>query len=306
MNLKKTENMEIQKVMIAGGGTLGSQVAWQTAFKGFEVVVYDAFDKGLERSKVFHQQFADLFLNTRGASEEEVEATFSRLTYTTDIAEAAKDADILSESVPEDPKIKSSFYTELSKVAPAKMIFTTNSSTTLPSDYAEFTGRPEKFLALHFANGIWDANVGEVMGHEGTDSMVFEKVIKFARNIGMVPIPIHKEQNGYVLNSLLVPFLDAAFDLWSNKVADAETIDKTWMISTGVKMGPFGIMDMVGAKTLHDISAHWGKKLNDPVKLERAAIIKSEFLDKGNLGISTGKGFYTYPNPSYESKDFLK
>jgi 3-hydroxybutyryl-CoA dehydrogenase len=109
MELKKTKNMNIKKVMIAGGGTLGSQIAWQTAFNGFEVIVYDAFEKGLERSKAFHQQFADLFLNTRGASKEEVKAALSRLTYTTDIAEAAKDADRLSESVPEDPKIKSAF-----------------------------------------------------------------------------------------------------------------------------------------------------------------------------------------------------
>ena len=306
MELKKTKNMNIKKVMIAGGGTLGSQIAWQTAFNGFEVVVYDAFDKGLERSKAFHQQFADLFLNTRGASKEEIEATLSRLTYTTDIADASKDADILSESVPEDPKIKSDFYTKLAKVAPEKTIFTTNSSTTLPSDYAEFTGRPEKFLALHFANGIWDANVGEVMGHPGTDMKVFDEVVEFAKAIGMVPIPIYKEQNGYVLNSLLMPFLGAAFDLWKNKISDAESIDKTWMISTGAKMGPFGFMDIVGVNTMYNIEAYWGEKLNDSVKLENARILKSEFLDKGRLGASTGKGFYEYPNPSFEAPDFLK
>ena len=298
--------MKIKNVMIAGGGTLGSQVAWQTAFKGFNVVVYDAFPEGLERSKAFHQQFATLFLNTRGATQEEIDATFSRLSYTTNIGNAAKNADILSECVPEIPQIKKEFYRQLAKVAPKEMIFTTNSSTTLPSDYAKFTGRPEKFLALHFANGIWDANVGEVMGHSGTDMKVFDQVVDFARAIGMVPIPLHKEQNGYVLNSLLIPFLEASFDLWKNKVADPETIDKTWMISAGTAMGPFGIMDLVGAKTMHDISAYWGEKLNDPNKLENAKILKSEFLDKGNLGISTGKGFYEYPNPSYAAEDFLK
>ena len=305
MNLKKTENRDIKKVMIAGGGTLGSQVAWQTAFQGFEVVVYDAFDQGLERSKAFHQQFADSFTNTRGASDKEVKATQARLSYTTDMAKAVKDADILSESVPEDPKIKSAFYSELSKVAPSKTIFTTNSSTTLPSDYADFTGRPEKFLALHFANGIWDANVGEVMGHPGTDMKVFDQVVEFAKAIGMVPIPIYKEQNGYVLNSLLIPLLDASFELWKNKVADAEAIDKTWMISMRSIMGPFGIMDLIGVQTMYNIAKYWGEKLNDPVKLENAKILKSEFIDKGHLGMSTGKGFYEYPNPSYEAADFL-
>lgn len=298
--------MKIVNVTVAGGGTLGSQIAWQTAFNGFNVVVYDAFEKGIERSKKFHQSFADLFLATRGASQEEIKATFNRLNYTTDLAEATKDADIISESVPESIEIKRNFYEELAKVAPDKTIFTTNSSTTLPSDYAAFTGRPEKFLALHFANGIWDANVGEVMGHEGTDPEIFDRVLEFAKEIGMVPIPIKKEQNGYVLNSLLVPLLDAAGDLLFRGVSDAESIDKTWMISTGAKVGPFGIMDAVGMETMYNIGMLWGEKLGDQDKIDRSNWIKTNFIDKGNMGLSSGEGFYKYPNPKYLDVDFLK
>ena len=89
---------------------------------------------------------------------------------------------------------------------------------------------------MHFANGIWDANVGEVMGHPGTDPAIFDRVVAFAKEIGMVPIPIHKEQSGYVLNSLLVPLLTAALDLLFNGISDVESIDKTWIISTGAKI----------------------------------------------------------------------
>lgn len=298
--------MKIKNVTIAGGGTLGSQIAWQTAFKGFNVIVYDAFEKGLGASKSFHKQFAELFVTTRGASKEEIEQTLSRISYTTDLTSAVKDADIISESVPENAAIKKEFYQSLAKVAPEKTIFTTNSSTTLPSDYAAVTGRPEKFLALHFANGIWDANVGEVMGHPGTDKKVFDRVVEFASEIGMVPIPIYKEQNGYVLNSLLVPLLHAASNLLINEVSDVESIDKTWIISTGSKMGPFGIMDIVGMQTMYNIDMLWGEKLSDQTMLDRAAFLKKEYLDKGNMGMSSGKGFYKYPNPSYEDRDFLK
>lgn len=297
--------MDIKNVTIAGGGTLGSQVAWQTAFSGFDVTVYDAFDKGLEASKSFHRQFAELFLNTRGASEEEIDQTKSRLSYTTDLGQAVRDADLISESIPEDVEIKKAFYRELARVAPEKTIFTTNTSTTLPSEYAEETGRPGKFLALHFANGIWDANVGEVMGHAGTDPAVFDRVVEFARQIGMVPIPIHKEQNGYVLNSLLVPLLSAAANLLVNDVADIESIDKTWMISTGVKMGPFGVMDIVGMQTMYNIDILWGEKSGDEAMLARAQYIKENYIDKGKLGVSTGEGFYKYPHPRYEDPDFL-
>ena len=298
--------MKIKNVMIAGGGTLGSQIAWQTAFKGFNVTVYDKFDKGLEMSQSFHKQFAELFRSTRGASNKEIEHALSRLSYTTDLKTAVKDADLVSESVPENVDIKKSFYTELAKAAPEKTIFTTNSSTTLPSDYASITGRPEKFLALHFANGIWDANVGEVMGHPGTDPKIFNRVVEFASEIGMVPIPIYKEQNGYVLNSLLIPLLNAAANLYVNGITDVESVDKTWMISTGTKMGPFGIMDAIGMQTMYNIDRMWGEKLGDQSMLNRAAVIKKEYIDKGKLGMSSGEGFYKYPNPSYADPDFLK
>jgi 3-hydroxybutyryl-CoA dehydrogenase len=298
--------MVIKNVTIAGGGTLGSQIAWQTAFMGFDVVVYDAFEKGLETSKNLHKQFAELFITQRGASQEQIDQTLSRLKYTVDLKDAVKDADFVSESIPENPEIKKSFYQALAKVAPEKTIFTTNSSTTLPSDYANDTGRPEKFLALHFANGIWDANVGEVMGHSGTDPQIFDRVVKFASEIGMVPIPIHKEQNGYVLNSLLVPLLSAAANLLINGVSDIESIDKTWMVSTGTPVGPFGVMDTIGMETMYNVDMLWGKKLEDQTMIDRANFIKENYIDQGKMGVSSGEGFYKYPNPSYAQPDFLK
>lgn len=298
--------MVINKVTVAGGGTLGSQIAWQTAFMGFDVVVYDAFEKGLDTSRKFHEHFAELFLAQRGASKEQIDQTLSRIRYTIDLSEAVKDADLISESIPENIEIKKSFYQALAKVAPEKTIFTTNSSTTLPSDYASDSGRPSKFLALHFANGIWDANVGEVMGHPGTDPQIFDRVVAFASEIGMVPIPIHKEQNGYVLNSLLVPLLSAAVNLLISGVTDIESIDKTWMISSGVSTGPFGVMDVIGMQTLYNIDKLWGEKLGDQTMLDRAEYIKENYLDKGKMGVSSGEGFYKYPNPSYAQANFLK
>ena len=298
--------MKITNVTIAGAGVLGSQVAWQVAQHGFNVTVYDVFAEGLAGGKRNHRQFAELFHSRRGFSQEEVEGTLSRIIYTTDLADAVKDADLISESVPENLDIKKKFYLELAKAAPEKTIFTTNSSTMVPSMYALETGRPEKFLALHFANPVWDANVGEVMMHPGTDSSCFEIVIDFARAIGMVPIPIHKEQSGYILNSLLIPFLTAGQNLFFSDVADCESIDKTWMIATGAKAGPFGILDMVGMETVYNIALMSGKKSNNQQLLDRAHRIKTEWIDKGKMGVSSGEGFYQYPNPKYQDPDFLK
>lgn len=298
--------MKIKNVTILGGGVLGSQIAWQIAFKGFNVVVYDINEESLERSKAFHKNFSEYFKNHKNSSTEEINSTFSRLSYTTNLKDALKDADLLSESVPEVFEIKKELYTTLSKISPEKTIFTTNSSTMLPSQLAEYTGRPEKFLALHFANPVWEANVGEVMGHPETSEEIFDIVIDFAKNIGMVPIPLKKEQSGYVLNSLLVPLLHAAETLYFDEIADYKSIDKTWMISTGSKFGPFGIIDLIGMNTLYNIIMMRGKKLNNEKILNRAKKIKENFIDKNKLGVSTGEGFYKYPNPEYQQPDFLK
>jgi len=297
---------EIKKVTVAGGGTLGSQIAWQTAFMGFEVCVYDAFAEGIERCKKYHHDYAVIFRAKRGASQADIEAAAARLSYTTDLAEAIKDADLLSESVPEDLEIKKEFYRALAKVAPAKTIFTTNTSTLLPSQIAAETGRPERFLALHFANQIWYNNVGEVMGHSGTDPAIFDRVIAFAQEIAMVPIPIYKEQHGYVLNSLLVPFITAAGNLLVNDIATPESIDKAWMIGMGTKVGPCAIMDVIGMQTIYNVDMLWGQRLKDETAFARAAYIKENFIDKGKMGVKTREGFYKYPNPAYRDPDFVK
>lgn len=298
--------MEIKNVMIAGGGTLGSQIAWQTAFHGFNVNVYDVFEKGLEASKGFHKEFADLFIKQRGATQQEIDDTLGRINYTTDLQEAISDVDIVSESIPENIELKIKFYTELGKIAPEKTIFTTNTSSTVPGLYADASGRPGKLLGLHFATGgIWDTNIGEVMGHSTTDREVYDIVIDFARAIGMVAIPVKKENPGFVMNAVFIPFLIAGLDLAMNDVADPEYIDKTWIISTKSTYGPCTFMDIVGMGTVYHVLNSFAVENNDETYKKRAIWIKENFIDKGKMGMATGEGFYTYPNPRFEDADFL-
>ncbi len=241
-----------------------------------------------------------------GATQEEVDAAYARLSFKSDLSEAVANADLVIEAIPEVVKIKTEFYTNLGKVAPAKTIFATNSSTLLPSQFAEATGRPEKFIALHFANTIWKNNTAEIMKHPGTDMKVFDEVVEFARAIGMVPLPLYKEQPGYILNSLLVPFLDAAESLLVKEVADPETIDKTWMIGTGAPLGPFAILDIVGINTAFNIVEAKAAATGEENFKKLANLLKTEYIDKGKLGRATGEGFYKYPNPNFAKPEFLK
>lgn len=298
--------MNFKNVTIAGSGVLGYQIAFQTAFHGFDVTVYDINDEVLAKAKEKFAVMSEAFTRDLGATQQQLDATKERLHYSSDLADAVKDADLLIEAVPENPQIKIDFYQKLAAVAPAKTIFATNSSTMLPSQFAEYTGRPAQFVALHFANEIWKHNTGEVMKHPGTSDETFNALIAFAKQIGMVALPLHKEQPGYIVNSLLVPLLSAGMDLWIRDVADIETIDKTWMVATGAPLGPFGILDVVGITTAYNINKMAADKTQDPVKLQIVEKLKSEFIDKGKLGVATGEGFYKYPNPNYRKEDFLK
>lgn len=143
------------------------------------------------------------------------------------------------------------------------------------------------------------------MGHAGTDKAVFDTVVTFAKDIGMLALPLHKEQPAYILNSLLVPFLSAASALWANGVADPETIDKTWMAATGAPVGPFATLDIVGITTAYNINKMAADAAPDPVKLKIVALLKA-MIDEGKLGVASGAGFYKYPDPAYKAPDFLK
>src|SRR5262245_18697404 len=297
--------MTFTRIAAAGAGTMGSQVAWQMAFHGKQVTVYDAIAAGLEKGKAFHREYAEHFIRQRGATPKQIDDTFARLSYTTDLAEAVSDADLISESVPESIPIKESFWREASRHAPAHTVFTTNTSTLAPSALARFVDRPQQFLALHFAIGVWDSNIGEVMGHAGTDPAVFERLLMFAAEIGLVPIPIRKEQNGYIINSLIVPWCTAALDLLVRGVSDYESIDRTWMITMRSGMGPCGMMDRMGLGVVYHVARLIGESNPASQAREYARYLVEHFIQKGRPGVASGQGFYSYPNSAFARPGFI-
>ncbi len=298
--------MTYKNVTVAGSGVLGYQIAFQAAYHGFNVIVYDISDEVLEQAKSKFNWMCKAFRKDLRATQEQLDTTFDNLSYTSDLAEAVKDADLMIEAIPEIPEIKIEFYEKLANLAPEKTVFATNTSTLLPSQFAESTGRPAQFLALHFANKIWMHNVAEIMGHPRTDPKVFDEVVAFATNIGMVPMPLYKEQPGYIMNSLLAPFIDAGLQLLAKEVADPHTIDKTWMIVTGAPVGPFGILDTIGINTAYNITKMSAERTQSPVRFKAVKYLKEQLIDQNKLGAATGEGFYSYPNPAYMNPDFLK
>ena len=311
--------MNWKHIVVAGGGVLGSQIAFQSAYSGYDVTIWLRSEASIERARPKLERLKAIYLETlekmktdprayaRGLSDrtdlsdeeidllkEYVEEAYRHLHLTTSYEDAFSNADFVIETIAEDPEQKIAFYKEASKYLKDEAILATNSSTMLPSTFTPYTNRADKYLALHFANEIWRNNTAEVMGHEGTDQKAYDQVVEFAKSIHMVPLCLKKEQPGYILNSMLVPFLSAAEMLLVTGVADAKTIDQTWMLGTGAPAGPFRILDIVGLTTAYNIVImHPDAKNPETVQGKIANMLKS-YIDEGKTGINAGEGFYKY------------
>ncbi len=296
----------INQVTVLGSGVLGGQIAWHSAFRGKTVVAYDITEEALANCRVAHDHYAGIYRANLGASEVAIAQTRARLGYATDLASAVRKADLVIEAVPEIPDVKTSVYQAMAPLLRDHTLLATNSSTLLPRDFAAATGRPEKFCALHFANLIWIMNVVEIMAHPTTADDTLTQVTEFAIEIGMLPIPVRKEQNGYVINTWFVALLNAAQSLVTNGVSTPEDVDRTYLkCNPGCTMGPMALIDMVGMQTALNVLQYWGTRNNDQQMLRNAAYIKERFVDPGLFGLATGQGYYRYPNPAFQSPDFL-
>ena len=226
-----------------------------------------------------------------------------RVRYVRD-PQALADADLVIESMAEDTQAKIDFYKKLAPVLPQKTVIVTNSSTLLPSTFAKYTGRPEKYLSLHFANSIWKNNMTEVMAQDQTDKRYFDELVDFANDIRMLTLPVNKEKNGYLLNSMLVPWLLSGLDLYVSGVSDPKSIDLAWTRGTGAPKGPFRVFDTVGIQTAYNIVMQYQKvpglvspllkKMMMPYNFKAMASVLKKMLDEGKLGESSGEGFFTY------------
>lgn len=314
--------MKINRVVVAGGGVLGSQIAFQAAYCGFDVTIWLRSEGSITRTQPKLDHLKEVYIDTirkmatpegqtpavwaRGIADYEtfdaekciadVEKAYANLKLELDMKKAVEDADLIIESMAENEEEKIAFYKKLAPLLPEKTVIVTNSSTLLPSKFAKFTGRPEKYLSLHFANSIWKNNMTEVMAQDKTDNQYFDQIVEFAGQIRMIPLPVRKEKSGYLLNSMLVPLLFSGMDLYVNGISDPESIDKAWTLGTGAPKGPFQILDTVGLTTAYNIVKMYVKipSFLAPYNFKGMEKMLKKYIDEGKLGMSSGEGFYKY------------
>lgn len=297
---------EIRRVLVVGAGTMGRQISLLCAMHGYDAALYVRRPHMLDTTIGKVRALALEWMGEGRLTQSESSAALSRITTTSNPGEAAAEVDLLSESVAEDPRIKARVFAQFDRLCPPRTIFTTNTSTLVPSQYAKATGRPAQFCAFHFHQPVLVANVVDIMPHPGTSEETITLLHDFARRIGQIPVFIKKENKGYIFNAMFNAFLRVALILAASKVASVEDIDRAWMGVTKMPIGPFGMIDIVGVDLTYEIAKRQTKWVFFMPQARGILNFLKAYVDQGRLGIKTGKGFYTYPNSAFQQPGFLE
>lgn len=296
---------DVRRVLMIGSGTMGLQIGLQAATHGYAVVVYEIDTAAREAAPGRLRAYAEEQRAAGMLDAGELERSLVRVTLTADPAAAGADSDLLIECVPEDPELKGRVLSQFDSLCPPRTVFATNTSTLLPSMYAEASGRPDRLAALHFHIPVWSANVVDVMPHPGTSAETTELLVAFARRLGQIPIRMRRESMGYVFNAIYTAMNRAAITLVANDVASIEDVDRAWMAIMKTPFGPFGALDDVGIDTAWHITEYWAGVTGDAQLRTNADWLRG-YVDSGRIGAKAGEGFYRYPNPAYAAPGFVE
>jgi 3-hydroxybutyryl-CoA dehydrogenase len=297
-------SLPLKKVSVVGSGILGSQIAMVAAYKGYEVKVFDprkgAFRQTLEKLRAdFKAKGIKPLIpwNQWGRCE-------AKIRQSSDLAAALKGAELVIEAVPENLELKKEIFSEIGKKAPQGALLATNSSSIPVSRMEASSGRPESCLNIHFYLPLQGVAMVDIMGGTQTDPNVLERGKAWIRSLGFLPLTVNKELLGFCFNRVWRSIKREVLYMWGNDFVDFRDVDRAWMVFTGMKEGPFGIMDKVGLDVVYDIEMVYYRESQDP-KDHPPDALKAK-IARGELGVKSGRGFYAYPDPEFIRPDFLK
>jgi 3-hydroxybutyryl-CoA dehydrogenase len=291
-------------VCVVGAGFMGSQIGLQCAAHGYSVWVIDNLDASLKGAAQRSSQALSQWLEKGLINPQQRDAILSRMRLSTDFQDGASNAGLVIESVPEHLALKRAIFAELEQVCPPSTILTTNSSSLRISAIESATRRPEKVLNLHFFPPVWQRTIVELMRGSATSDETIETALQFARSIGMTPLLVQKESTGFIFNRVWRAVKKECLHLVDEGVASFEDVDRAWMITNAQPVGPFGLIDMVGLDVARDVEMVYYQESGDESDAPPRLLLDK--IEKGELGVKTGKGFYTYPNPAYQDPAWLK
>ena len=289
---------EFETVSIVGAGTMGAQIALLCAVHGYSVWLFSRTEQTLQWAAQSHAQTLENRFQNPRLQELEKHEILRRIHSTTHMPEAVEQADLVIENAPDVLEVKRDLFAQLDKLCPPHTILTTESSSFPVSTLEDVVGRRAQVLNLHFVSPVWDGGIAEWMGGTLTSQESINRVRRFVRSLRLYPSP------GLLLPRLLSPLLREARRLVEEGVASPQDVDRAWMIASNMQFGPFGIMDLMGLDVILNAVMNRYSRTGDPADAPPKVLVDK--VERGQLGVKTGKGFYDYPNPSFQYPGWLR
>lgn len=280
----------IKEVLVVGAGTMGHGIALVSAMAGYDVVLMDVSEEMVTTG----YQKIDKVLS-RDVEKERITAavkaeTMDRIRISTNLEEGST-ADIVIEAVQEDEDIKKALFGQLEGMVREDCLFVSNTSAISISNLAAATGRPDKVMGMHFFNPVPLMKLVELIRGRETSQATFDTIRNFAQALGKTPVDV-KESPGFVVNRLLLPFINEAAYLVMEKVSSPEEIDTAMKLGANHPIGPLALADLIGIDVCLSVLEYLHQEL-DRKKHEPCPLLQ-RMVEENKLGRKTGQGFYTY------------
>ncbi|MFX0175592.1 MAG: 3-hydroxyacyl-CoA dehydrogenase family protein [Candidatus Hodarchaeota archaeon] len=273
----------ILNVGIIGAGFTGKQIAAWTALFDFRVKVYDLNSEMLEAAKKYISGVL---------KRKKKEDAIDRIYYYNNLSDAVAQVDLVIEAVPENLELKKEVFSQIDQFAPDHAIIATNSSSFPVSRIEEVVNRKDKVLNIHFYPPIPSRPMADIMRGTETSDEAFEKGKKWIEDIDCAPLVVKKECLGFVFNRLWRAVKKEYIEIWAGGYADPKDVDKAWKIFTGMNMGPYTTMDGIGLDVVLAVEESYYNESGNPRDKPPKAF--KEMVENGDLGLKTGKGFYSW------------
>jgi 3-hydroxybutyryl-CoA dehydrogenase len=283
---------DVRKIAVIGAGTMGAGIAQACAAVGFQVTMRDIeqrfVDAGFRRIREPLMKRVDKGKMTAS----EVEAIVSKIRGVVDLKDAVAGAQVVIEAVFEKIEVKKELYAELDRLCPPDVVFASNTSSLSITEMANATKRADRVVGMHFFNPAPVMKLVEVIRGSETSSETVHLIKDLCGKLGKEPVEV-RESPGFVVNRLLVPMMNEAFNLLQEGVASAEDIDKAMKLGTNMPMGPFELADYTGLDIGLDVMEVLFRETGDP-KFRPSPLLR-KFVRAGRFGRKAGRGVYEYP-----------
>jgi 3-hydroxybutyryl-CoA dehydrogenase len=281
----------VQTIAVIGAGTMGRGIAHAAALGGYRTILEDILPNTLRRAESEIRANLDKAVEIGKVSAGDANAAFARLEYAGSVDEAARQADLVIEAVPEEMESKIEIFTLLDKICRPTTILASNTSSLSLTEIASVTYRARKIVGMHFFNPVHKMKLLEIVRALDTDDDTLATAVAVGKRMGKEVVVI-KESPGFVTSRINAMIGNEAFYMLQEGVASAEDIDKALKLGLNHPMGPFELVDLVGLDTRLHILEYLHKTLGEKF---RPAPLLVQYVKAGRLGRKSGRGVFEYP-----------